>query len=67
MKHFSKLGFSLLLSLLLCIPSALAVFYYATPMKDVVYSSTALAMTEKNGREITAGAFIQMKTEPGQS
>lgn len=37
MKHFSKLGFSLLLSLLLCIPSALAVFYYATPMKDVVY------------------------------
>ncbi|MDD6572434.1 MAG: GHKL domain-containing protein [Thermoflexaceae bacterium] len=48
MKQFPKLTAALLLSILVCLPSAFAVFYYTQPMEDASYD---LSLFPEDGQE----------------
>ena len=47
-KQMTKLLIALVLSFLICLPSAFAVFYYTKPMKDVTYD---LSLSPQDGKE----------------
>lgn len=62
MKHLPKIVIALLLSIFLCIPSALAVLYYTQPMEDASYN---LFLVSEDGQEWEDNKVWTVYTDEG--